>query len=188
MSEPISKPQRHWSFEGMASLGAILVGVAALYLSWDQGRLMREEIRASVWPALQLHGFVNTKEKQLAVGFRIENAGVGPALVEQVRVFYRDELIRDIQQLSARFPDDSKRSFEKLNGRIIAAGAEVKPFEFRYEVTADQDVIAVLNELANDWAGEVCYCSSLKQCWISDLSTSPPHEVAACDASAVSDI
>ena len=188
MSDITETKQRRWSFDGMGSLGAILVGIAALYLSWDQGRLMREEIRASVWPALQLHGFVNSSDENLAVGLRIQNAGVGPALVEQVRVYHRGELIRDVQHLGEYFPSTAERSFEKLSGRIIAAGAEVKPFEFRYQVAADQDAVVVLNGLVSDWSGDVCYCSSLKQCWVRSLSTEPPREVAACDAQAVSDI
>ena len=55
-------PRRGWRlrFETVGSISAIVVGVAALFVSWDQARVMRQEIRASLWPALQIDGFADT--------------------------------------------------------------------------------------------------------------------------------
>ena len=36
----------HQHFETVGSIVAILVGLAALYVSWDQGKVMREQVRA----------------------------------------------------------------------------------------------------------------------------------------------
>lgn len=176
------------SFETVGSIVAIIVGIAALIVSWDQSRLMREEIRASVWPALQVDGVVDSSKQQLTIGLRVQNAGVGPALIERINVYHQGTLIKDIEALAEHMPPGANRSQHTLTGRIIAAGASTSPFTFRYQQDEAVDAIDVLNSLANDWSVEICYCSSLKQCWISDFSTTPPREIEHCKSAAASDL
>ena len=184
MTQSDSKTQHKLkiSFETVGSITAIIVGIAALLLSWDQGRLMREEIRASVWPALQVDGFVDKNDESLRMGIRVQNAGVGPALVQQISVLFRDELLSDINALTQKMPPQAERSYETITGRVIAAGDEVTPFTFRYQPDKDNDNDAIdeLYRIANDWVVEICYCSTLKQCWVSDLNASAPREVKQC--------
>lgn len=178
MSEPRSLLRLR--FETVGSIMAIVVGVAALFISWDQGKVMREEVRASVWPALQVDGFVSTSGEAMSMGLNIQNAGVGPALIRTIQLRYRGELVRDLDELTALFPDGADRSTNTLSGRILAAGDRVRPFEFRFPVEDDPDAVAVMAQVANDWAVDVCYCSALDECWISSQTTSAPTPVRAC--------
>jgi hypothetical protein len=175
-------------FETVGSIAAIVVGVIALFVSWDQARVMRQDIRASVWPALQVQGFVDTEGGGLALGLNIENAGVGPALIERITVRHRGEVVEDLDDLEARVTQGFDLSFETVTGRILAAGDSVQPFVFRFESVEafmpDGEPISTRQAaglITSAWTAEVCYCSSLGQCWTADTTTNPPAEAAHCD-------
>jgi len=167
-------------FETVGSIMAILVGVVALFISWDQGKVMREEVRASVWPALQVDGFVSTSDELMSMGLNVQNAGVGPALIRTVQLRHRGVLVADLDVLTGLFPEGADRSANTLSGRILAAGDTVRPFEFRFVVDDNPDAVAVMAQMANDWTVDVCYCSALDECWISNQTTSAPIPAQSC--------
>jgi hypothetical protein len=177
-----ARPRKPWHqhFETVGSITAIVVGVAALYVSWDQGRVMREEVRASVWPALQVDGFASRAGDGLSLGLRVQNAGVGPARVERITIRHRDELVPDLDSMLALMPEDGDLSLQTLEGRIIAAGDTVQPFTLHYAEDLAGDAVAVMAGLSARWAVEVCYCSVLDQCWASGQNRAAPVPVRDC--------
>jgi hypothetical protein len=180
MSETRSRKPWHRHFETVGSISAIVVGIAALYVSWDQGRVMREEVRASVWPALQVDGFASRAESGLSLGLSVQNAGVGPARVERLTIRHHGELVPDLDGLVSRMPADGDLSLQTLEGRIIAAGDTVRPFVLRYDEPSAEDAVDVMSRLSAQWLVEVCYCSVLGQCWTSGQESAAPTAVADC--------
>lgn len=176
-------PGRPWHqhFETVGSITAIIVGVVALLVSFDQSRVMREEIRASIWPALQVDGKVSREDGLLAIGLAVQNAGVGPALIERVTIRHAGEPVPDLETLRTLMNPDADLSFQTLTGRVLAAGATVMPFELRSPDSGGADVVATMARLEREWAAEVCYCSTLKQCWVADVSGEPPRQVQRCN-------
>ena len=174
-------------FETVGSITAIVVGVIALWVSYDQAQVMRQDIRASVWPALQVQGFVDT-QNGLAIGLNIENAGVGPALIERITVRHGQSIVADIEDLRSRIDESADISFDTATGRILASGNAFRPFVFRTNdpagllgVEGPVDPLMASRAIAG-WTAEVCYCSSLGDCWLSDTTTNPPAEIDSCDA------
>jgi len=165
-----------------------VVGIAALFVSWDQSRVMREEVRASVWPALQVDGFVSADQSILNVGVRIQNAGVGPALIESILVLHAGRLVEDFEMLESLMPETVDRSRQTVTGRIIAAGAIIEPFSFRWATGADADAVELMEELTRQWSIEVCYCSTLGDCWTANADREAPSEVNSCDLVPASDL
>lgn len=180
MSDSTTRKPWHQHFETVGSITAIVVGVAALYVSWDQGRVMREEVRASVWPALQVDGFASRIDAGMSLGLRVQNAGVGPARVERITIRYRDELVPDLASMLSLMPEDGDLSLQTLEGRIIAAGDRVEPFALVYEQGLSGDAVEVMAELSAGWTVEVCYCSVLEQCWVSGQNRASLTPVADC--------
>lgn len=181
---PRSRAERrpwHQHFETVGSITAIVVGIAALFVSFDQSRVMREEIRASIWPALQVDGFVSREDDLTLIGLAVQNAGVGPALVERVTIRHQGEPVPDLETLRSLMSPGADLSFQTLSGRIVAAGATVMPFELRVADAEETDVGETMARLQRDWTAEVCYCSTLGQCWAADVSSDPPREVRSCD-------
>jgi len=181
--------------QAFGTIAAALAALIALFVAWDQGRVMRQEVRASVWPALQVQGFVDTEGGGLEMGLNVENAGVGPALVERISVFQNNELVTDLDDLEARMQADVDLSFETASGRIIAAGDSMQPFSVRFEdpsqLMADGEEVtprAAAAIITRAWRAEVCYCSSLGDCWVSDTTTNPPAAIDQCDADPASNL
>ncbi|MBY6204078.1 hypothetical protein [Halomonas denitrificans] len=174
----------HRHFETVGSIVAIVVGVAALYVSWDQGRVMRQEVRASVWPAVQTEGYVDRSSGDLVIGLKLHNAGVGPARIERLTLRSGDEIVDDISDLLQRMPDGADRSVQYSTGRIMAAGETLNPFELRYpadSALSEVDAVDLMRSLSEDWATEVCYCSVLDQCWVGGDREVGQREVERCD-------
>jgi hypothetical protein len=183
------RPRRPWHqhFETVGSITAIVVGVAALFVSFDQSRVMREEIRASIWPALQVDGYVSREGDIVAIGLSVQNAGVGPALVERVTIRHDGEPVPDLETLHQLMRPDGDLSFQTLSGRIVAAGSIVRPFELRSAVEEEIDTTDMMRSIQSNWSAEVCYCSTLGQCWVSGVSSAPPEEVGRCEDQSAGD-
>lgn len=187
MSEERATGRKPWHqhFETVGSISAIVVGVAALYVSWDQGRVMREEVRASVWPAVQTEGYVDRRSDMLAIGLKLNNAGVGPARIERITVRNEDEVVTGIDDLVERMPAGAERAVQFTTGRIMASGETLLPFELRYPVDSELssvDAVDLMQNLSQDWSIEVCYCSVLDQCWVGGDRFIGQREVERCDA------
>jgi hypothetical protein len=180
MPQPRARKPWHRHFETVGSIVAIVVGVAALYVSWDQGRVMREEVRASVWPALQIDGFASRTLDGMSLGLRIQNAGVGPARVERITIRNRGELVPDLESMLEQMPADGDLSLLTVEGRIVAAGDVVQPFTLLYREALALDAVDVMGALSAQWSVEVCYCSVLDQCWTSGQDRVAPAQVADC--------
>ena len=176
MSEPSKLRLR---FETVGSITAIVVGVAALCVSWDQGRVMRAQQHASVLPALQIDGYWGEYETGPRVGVRVSNNGVGPAIIRHVTLLQDGEPTADYDALLSIFPDDISTSWSSMNGRILAAGDIVEPLSIGLEALPEGEAQQALVAEWTRWGMTVCYCSVFDRCWIADTRSvgervSPP--------------
>jgi hypothetical protein len=145
---------------------------------------MREEVRASVWPAVQTEGYVDRQSGQLLIGLRLQNSGVGPARIERLTLRQDGDVIADMNDLVERMPPGADRSVQFSTQRIMAAGEILNPFELRYPVESDvsgMDAVDLLDSLRRGWTVEVCYCSVLDDCWVSSDQEAGQREVERCD-------
>ncbi|MHA6288115.1 hypothetical protein [Maricaulis sp. CAU 1757] len=167
----------------ITAVGAMLVGLAALFVAWDQARVMRAQQHGAVYPALQVDGFITTREGEISFGVRVANSGVGPAIVEEVRVLRDGAEADDLSQLFAVLPDGYSQSWSSMNGRIIAPGDEVIPIE----VDLDPASLTPAERQAfqaewRRWSVEFCYCSVFDRCWRNATSwTERPRPVGRCE-------
>ena len=136
--------------QAFGTLAAAIAALIALFVAWDQGRVMRQEIRASVWPALQVDGFSTQRDDDIVQGLNIQNAGVGPARIDSIAVFYQGALVTDLEALSELFPGHTGRSATSVSGRIIGAGDTVEVFSLvdleRHMTPVETALIAHLEE------------------------------------------
>jgi hypothetical protein len=165
------------SFETIGSIAAIVVGVAAILVSWDQGRVMRAQQHASVLPAVQIDGHVSEDAGRLSAGLRLSNNGVGPALIHDFTLEINGERVTSWDQLSARAPGESGRNWSTVTGRILGPGETITAIDLfwdlaegpQIELDALRAFIAGLTDTAEV---SVCYCSVFERCFISRTS---PH-------------
>ena len=177
--------------QAIGTMAAAIAALIALFVAWDQGRVMRQEIRASVWPALQVDGFSTQRDDAIVQGLNIQNAGVGPARIDSIAIFYRGALVADLEALSELFPGHTGRSATSVTGRIIGAGDTVEVFAFQAPRSEGDDAVEMMYDLASNYTVDVCYCSVLDECWMAHTSGSAnpkPESVDACPLEGVSNL
>jgi len=167
----------------ITAIGAMLVGLAALFIAWRQTGVMvaqesvmkaQEEVmlaqqHGAVFPALQVDGFVSSDGESRRIGIRVSNAGVGPALIDQV-VLLRDEAaFTGFSPVTDLLPDEVGLNWSTMIGRVLAPGESVTPMEFVWrEEALPPEALAALQAEWGRWDMTVCYCSVFDRCWMGD--------------------
>ena len=167
----------------LTAVGAMIVGLAALFVAWDQARVMRAQQHGAVYPALQIDGFSTSTPEEIRIGVRVANSGVGPAIVESVRLLRGDETMANMDPIFALLSPGYDQSWTSMNGRIIAPGDSAVPIEIRWtrEDMTTQAFTAFTSEWQN-WDMEVCYCSVFDRCWRNSTDRYVrPEPVRQCD-------
>lgn len=165
--------------EMLVAICALLTSAMAVFMAWDQGRVMRAQQHGAVYPVLQVDGFISRDVGTVSIGVTVGNSGVGPALVKNVSLIRDGEPIESLDDYVARLPEGANISWSSLNGRALAPGAKMEPMRITWD--ADRISESVLADTASDWGAVkigVCYCSVFDKCWRS-------REFGAANAEAV---
>jgi hypothetical protein len=97
----MDQKKKFWSTEMMVAVASILVGFCALAITAVQTYIMREQQYASVWPSVS-YGTGNTNQNDAdstaSFDFTISNRGIGPAIIQDIKIVYRDTLYEDWQR------------------------------------------------------------------------------------------
>jgi hypothetical protein len=159
-----------------------LVGFLALCVSAYTAYMQRQQVRAAVWPILQFDSSNGPIELSLS------NKGVGPAIIRQVIVKVDDHPVRDWREVYDKLlgPGTPHYSESDMNGRVLAAGESMTIFTPRdpdnnpLNFDKSNPTWVKLNTERFRVSVEICYCSTLGECWTlhADGSTSRSSTVA----------
>ncbi|MDG1416791.1 MAG: hypothetical protein P8J78_05765 [Maricaulis sp.] len=171
------------NFQIITALAAMAVSVIALFVAWDQSRVMRAQQHGAVIPALQIDGFVSGEGRQLSVGVNVFNNGVGPAFVESVEV-YRNGVRQDslAALLEGMGLDTRDRSWTSMVGRVMAPGQTIQAA--RFQMPMDSVSAAQIAEMTTEfsrWETRICYCSVFDRCWSATSQNARPSRVDQCE-------
>lgn len=163
--------ERHW--DAVAAVIASLVGLLALIVAGYTAWIQRQQVSAQVWP--YLIGGRNGALSQLVW----INKGVGPAIVRTVQVTIDGKPQPDWQSVRkslglASF--DYAQSF--LNGNVLSPGETVGWIKFSSKADYDSFLGAARRANMNV---EVCYCSTLGDCWKTRFASTGRRPVAQCE-------
>jgi len=115
-----------YNTDRIVSLSAMAVGIGSLFIILYQTQLMRESQHAAALPYLM----ITIDSNESGVHVTLTNAGIGPALIEDIRVRYEGREIKGDPYdfyLSQRPGTDSSLSVNKVKaGRLIPAGASIQ--------------------------------------------------------------
>jgi hypothetical protein len=148
---------------------ATLVGVLALLVSGYTAYVQRQQVRAQVWPIL-VYGTGN--EPRLSLW--LTNKGMGPARIRHVIVTVDGEPVPRWRDMMVRLlgPGQYNFSQETLGDAVMAPGEELSLFEPRDATTGaplppqpDASLGGRFNEERFRVGVEICYCSTLSECW-----------------------
>jgi archaellum component FlaF (FlaF/FlaG flagellin family) len=177
-------------FETVGSITAIVVGVAALFVSINEAHNAREQRYASALPILM--GGAGSSGNASTVRFRVgfANAGAGTALIQSVSLYVDGELIDTRDALQTRvlgeglLIEESDYSIDQAEMRPLPAGEGVDALELVWPRT-DETAAAQSQLLEALSTGlltvEACFCDIYDRCWASQAGQFP-EAVDACPA------
>lgn len=148
--------------ELVVAFAAIFVSTASLFVYLYQARIMQIQQHVSVWPYVEWlpswgdHGLY----------LEVTNKGIGPALVKKVTIKLDGKEVRNLSELFLHLTDSAFQDFgySTVQGRVIAAGEQVRAFDIGDKATADR-IREELNKRSFEY--EICYCSVFNDCWVS---------------------
>jgi hypothetical protein len=168
---------------------ATLVGLCALCVSAYTAYVQRQQVRAAVCPILEFDS-----SNAPAIHYTVANKGVGPAIIRHVIVMVDGQPVRNWKEALEKIlgPGEHLFSESDMSFHVIAAG------ESRTVFTAHDPENNPLNyDRSNPlWlkmnkerlrvSVEICYCSTLGECWTlraSGLAPSTTTEAPHCPTS-----
>lgn len=148
---------------------AVLIGFCALAVSAYTAYIQRQQVRAQVWPIL-LYGTSNEPMIRLTVA----NKGVGPALIRHVVVTVDSEPVPNWNDAMQKLLGSGRHLFAQstIGGAVLSAGESVDvliPYDGSGDPVAYHRKTSALAETLNKERSrvgmEICYCSTLGDCW-----------------------
>lgn len=169
--------------EFLVAICALVASVMAVYIAWDQGRVMRAQQHGAAFPVLQVDGYVSNRPESTSVGIEVRNSGVGPALIESVEFFVGDEKTDRMSREITSLPDGFELSWSAIVGRALAPGQTVSPIDMVWPSgTLTTEDVRNISEDAQTWRLEICYCSVFDRCWKTQkIGRSRAIPVDACE-------
>lgn len=156
------------ALQAVGTLAAALAALIALYVAWDQGRVMRAQQHASVMPILAATVQIDDNDETFELSIHVRNDGVGPALVESARVLSRGEPMQSLDQFNAVILPEALHAGVVINGGTVrgalGAGREQRLVSFVWTRTEENTdaLIELVERILADGDHiqiETCYCS-----------------------------
>jgi len=146
---------------------ATVVGFLALCVSGYTAYMQRQQVRAAVWPILQFDS------NNGPISLILANKGVGPAIIKHVIVKVDDQQVKNWLEAMNKIlgAGDHHYSESDMSGRVLSAGeslaifiphdADNNPLNF----DNSNPMWVKLNKDRFRVTVEICYCSTLNECW-----------------------
>ncbi len=198
MEEPEVHSHHHGSHSGhrwfdiTASVCAMVVSFASLYLAIHHGHVMQEMaeanarmVTATSWPRVSYStSNVDANSQPTLVRFTLANKGIGPASVDGMEVSYEGKPVKSVHEL-LKACCSSEGSSPGLTWQLSTANGEIlRPGEEKHFLHIHKTTDAALWQRVNDLPGKVtvkaCYCSVFDECWVTDSTAKKAAKVAAC--------
>ena len=161
------------------SVCAIVTAVAAVAVSVYEAHIDRQHARISVCPYVSQ----NNSMPDIHGPFhrRVQNAGIGPALVRgfEVRVDGRPMQTwpQAIRALTAQPPPPGQTYGSVGDGTVLVPGQTAEILTIPGGPAA---VAFYVQTMKGRLSTRVCYCSLYGECWLSDSEAGSPQPVDAC--------
>ncbi len=155
---------------------ATLVGFCALCVSGYTAYVQRQQVRAAVWPILEFDS------SNGPIRFTVANKGVGPAIIKHVIVKVDDQPVKTWYEAFEKMLGSEKQTGEEsdIGGHVFSAGESQNVFtphdDANNPINFDKSnpLWVQLNKDRNRVTVEICYCSTLGECWTLHAGGSTP--------------
>jgi hypothetical protein len=147
---------------------ATLVGVCALGVSGYTAYMQRQQVRAAVWPILEIDS-----SNQPDIHFTLANKGVGPAIIRHVVMKVDGQPVINWREALEKLlgPGTQHYSESDMTGHVFSAGESMTILTPRdldnNPITFDKSnpLWVKVSKARERVTVEICYCSTLGECW-----------------------
>jgi hypothetical protein len=148
--------RRHW--DALAAILAALIGFLALLVSGYTAFVQRQQVRAQVWPYLILTNYDTDRS------LYVFNKGVGPAILHSARIRVDGKPQPDWEHVldALGVPKPRKHYISTIHIVVLSPGDRTAIINFDDEAAYRAFRDAALERMKT----ELCYCSSLGDCWL----------------------
>ena len=160
---------------------ATFIALLAVCVAGYTAYMQRQQVRAAVWPILQFDSS-NAPD----IHFTLSNKGVGPALIRHVIIRVDDQPVKNWREAMEKLlgPGEHLGAESDMSGRAFAGGELVPVFTpHRAENTPlnydkSNPLWMKMNKDRARVTVEICYCSTLDECWILRGGGLTPNTIA----------
>jgi len=169
---------RHWA-ESALSIFAVIIAAISLWIAIDTERTNRQLVVEAAWPFVQIYTSGGSNSQQ-PLTLNIGNAGIGPAKIETLELFWQGKpyrtavaLLKDCCEYKTGHSNQSPVQDDPLGtseiaGTVLRAGDNVPIV--RYVLTPDSAATwGALRLQRLKISFRICYCSVFDECWLTDL-------------------
>ncbi len=167
------------------ALCAILISIASFYATYLQASAAEKQVKAMTLPLLQFGtGNASDNSKESIITFNIHNGGVGPALIKSLNFSYQNENYQSFRGFlqaccSKEYSDYKERlalGITKGEGlfatkqvvNTILSSQERNAFYQFWLGEKSKEFWDKLNNERFNLSLEICYCSLLDECYITE--------------------
>jgi hypothetical protein len=166
------KTERNWD---AAAVIASFIGLLALAVSGYTAYVQRQQLRAQVWPSLQL------KFSRTEMRFFTTNQGTGPARITAMRVTVDGTPFPSWPaiQKALGFAGGERLRSSDLVETTLSAGKELTIIDPADNEESRTRFMQLLPGGQHTVSMTICYCSVLDECWVTTLG-SPATAIDTC--------
>jgi hypothetical protein len=164
---------------------ATLIGCVAVCVAGYTAYMQRQQVRAAVWPILEFDSGNGP------IHFTLANKGVGPAIIKHVILKVDDQPVKNWAEVLEKILGPGYHPGEEsdMSGRVFSAGESTNVFtphdQANNPIPFDKSnpLWVKMNKDRLRVSVEICYCSTLDECWTlraSGLTPSTTIETRHC--------
>ena len=146
---------------------ATFIALLAVCVAGYTAYMQRQQVRAAVWPILEFDS------SNGPIRFTLANKGVGPAIIKHVILKVDGQPVRNWAEVLEKILGPGYHPGEEsdMSSRVFAAGESTSVFtpheEAQKPIAFDKSnpLWAKLDAARGHVTVEICYCSTLGECW-----------------------
>jgi len=146
---------------------ATFIALLAVCVAGYTAYMQRQQVRAAVWPILEFDS------SNGPIRFTLANKGVGPAIIKHVILKVHNQPVKNWAEVLEKILGPGYHPGEEsdMSGRVFSAGESINVFiphdDANNPIPFDKSnpLWAKLDTGRSRVTVEICYCSTLGECW-----------------------
>ena len=200
MTKQIINVKLNLNIELIIAVSAVVISIASFYATYLQAEAANKQVKAMTLPLITFtHGNYDVEREVAHISLQFDNVGVGPAKIYTVNFKYNGQPYANIMDIFRECCSAEYRAYHETLKKDVDSGIAALELTTPYQnvIVPAQDSLDFyqiskhdinddfwmkLNNVRWDIVPEVCYCSLLDECFITQATEhATTQTVENCD-------